>query len=115
MRCDEEGPTAKVTRMDGRIRVQDNLTPEKRKDNKILGIVTIDRNSEEREVPKQEISSKNNKSEEKTKTQGEVEEKMKFAVKDSKRLRSHTPEQEEYLSRLKEDEEEEERQPHMRP
>ena len=34
MRCDEEGPTAKVTRMDGRIRVQDNITPEKRKDNK---------------------------------------------------------------------------------
>ena len=30
---------------------------------------------------------------------------MKFAVKDSKRLRSHTPEEEEYLSRLKEDEE----------
>ena len=34
MRCDEEGPTARVTRMDGRIRVQDNITPEKRKDNK---------------------------------------------------------------------------------
>merc|ERR1712223_380316 len=114
MRCDEEGPTARVTRMDGRIRVQGNITPEKRKDNKILGIVTIDRNSEEREVQKQEISSKNNKSEEKTKTQGEVEEKVKFAVKDSKKLRSHTPEQEEYLSRLKE-EEDEERQPQMRP
>merc|ERR1712240_499261 len=84
------------------------------KDNKILGIVTIDRNSEEREVRKQEISSKNNKSEEKTKTQGEVDEEVKFAVKDSKKLRSHTPEQEEYLSRLKEDEEED-RQPQMRP
>ena len=34
MRCDEEGPTARATRMDGRIRVQDNITPEKRKDNK---------------------------------------------------------------------------------
>merc|ERR1712012_1019211 len=112
MRCDEEGPTARVTRMDGRIRVQDNITPEKRKDNKILGIVTIDRNSEEREVRKQEISSKDNKSEEKTKTQGEVEERVKFAVKDSKKLRSHTPDQQEYLSRL---EEEEVRQPQMRP
>merc|ERR1711994_824161 len=78
MRCDEEGPTAKVTRMDGRIRIQDNITPEKRKDNKILGIVTIDRDSEE-------ISSKNSKSEEKTNTQGEAEEKVKFSVKDSKK------------------------------
>ena len=34
MRCDEEGPTARVTRMDGRIRVQDNIALEKRKDNK---------------------------------------------------------------------------------
>merc|ERR1711953_1084681 len=119
MRCDEEGPTAKVTRMDGRIRVQDNITPEKRKDNKILGIVTIDRDSEERETRKQkqdlENSSKNSKSEEKTKAPGEVEEKEKFAVKDSKKLRSHTPEQKEYLSRLKEGEEEEVRQPQMRP
>merc|ERR1712039_479572 len=70
MRCDEEGSTGRVTRMDGRIRVQDNIIPEKRKDNKILGIVTIDRDSEEREARKQkqdqESSSKNSKSEEKT-------------------------------------------------
>merc|ERR1712012_407388 len=112
MRCDEEGPTARVTRMDGRIRVQDNITPEKRKDNKILGIVTIDRNSEEREVRKQEISSKNNQSEERT--QSQVEEKVKFTLNDSRKLRSQTPEQEEYLSKLKEDEEEV-RQPQMRP
>merc|ERR1712209_367902 len=105
MRCDEEGPTARVTRMDGRIRVQDNITPEKRKDNKILGIVTIDRNSEEREVRKQEISSKKSQSEEKTKTQSEVEEKVKFTLNHSRKLRSHTPEQEEYLLRLEEDEE----------
>ena len=39
---------------------------------------------------------------------------MKFTLNDSKKLRSHTPEQEEYLLRLEEDEEED-RQPQMRP
>ena len=34
MRCDEEGSSGKVTRMDGRIRIQDKVAVDKRKDNK---------------------------------------------------------------------------------
>merc|ERR1712032_1010128 len=55
MRCDEEGSSGKVTRMDGRLRIQDKVAADKRKENKILGIVTIDRDSEE--ILKDERSS----------------------------------------------------------
>ena len=34
MRCDEEGSSGKVTRMDGRLRIQDKVAADKRKDNK---------------------------------------------------------------------------------
>ena len=34
MRCDEEGSSGRVTRMDGRIRIQDKVAADKRKDNK---------------------------------------------------------------------------------
>ena len=34
MRCDEEGSSGKVTRMDGKIRIQDKVVADKRKDNK---------------------------------------------------------------------------------
>ena len=34
MRCDEEGSSGKVTRMDGRLQIQDKVAADKRKDNK---------------------------------------------------------------------------------
>merc|ERR1712192_76121 len=89
MRCDEEGSSGKVTRMDGRMRIQDKVAVDKRKDSKILGIVTIDRDSEILKG-KDERSSATAEEGSQMETKSEKEEKVKFTVKESKKLRSHT-------------------------
>merc|ERR1712183_711144 len=116
MRCDEEGSSGKVTRMDGKIRIQDKVVAGKRKDNKILGIVTIDRDSDEIMKGRDERSSVMEEGSQMD-PKSEKEEKVKFTVRESKKLRSHTPEQEEYLLKLnnKEEEKEEDKQCQQRP
>merc|ERR1711990_1170307 len=110
-----EGSSGKVTRMDGRLRIQDKVAADKRKDNKILGIVTIDRDSEEILKGQDKRASMTEEGSQ-LETKSEKEEKVKFTVKESKKLRSHTPEQEEYLLKLnKEEEEKEDEQWQSRP
>merc|ERR1719234_180277 len=106
MRCDEEGSSGKVTRMDGRSRIQDKVAADNRKDSRILGIVTIDRDSEILNAKDERSSATAEEGSPMETTKSEKEEKVKFTVKESKKkLRSHTPEQEEYLLKLsKEDE-----------
>merc|ERR1711974_505725 len=82
---------------------------------KILGIVTIDRDSEEILKGQDERSNMTEEGSQ-LETKSEKEEKVKFTVKESKKLRSHTPEQEEYLLKLnKEEEEKEDEQWQSRP